>query len=314
MQQAGLTIVELMVSIVIGIILVLGAISMLVTSKQTYVIQEDLARIQESGRLAMEIMQNDIRMSGYGGCSNDFIQVKFAPPVPPPNDAFGAPIEAYEAGAANWAPGGGGLPGNIVVTSDGITVRHIGGQTSALTADMTLATDAIPAANFGITGIAAISDCFAADVFAVGGLGGVAAPGLSKPYRATDNAVLSQATFVRYFVGTDANGDPALFRTLNGVTQQLVDGVEMMQITYGEDSSGDGLPDQYVAGNAVGNWNDIAAVRIGLLMRSADQVASDTDTFAYDVDADGVVDFNGPGDRRRRRVMTTTIFLRNDST
>ena len=49
-RQHGLTLVELMVSLVLSLVLMLGAMQLFVGSKQTYRLSDSLARVQESGR------------------------------------------------------------------------------------------------------------------------------------------------------------------------------------------------------------------------------------------------------------------------
>ena len=64
-SQSGFTLVEVLVSLALGLFLIGGAIQLFVQSKQTYRLQDSLSRIQENGRLAMESMVTDIRMAGY---------------------------------------------------------------------------------------------------------------------------------------------------------------------------------------------------------------------------------------------------------
>ena len=66
----GFTLVELMVAMTIGLI-ILGAVGQIfATSSGTYVLQQDLARLQENGRFSMDFIAHDLRMAGYAGCVN----------------------------------------------------------------------------------------------------------------------------------------------------------------------------------------------------------------------------------------------------
>jgi len=65
----GMSIVELMVALTIGLILLAALTRLFVSSRSTYTLEEGLARVQESGRFAMEFLAQDIRMAGYAGCS-----------------------------------------------------------------------------------------------------------------------------------------------------------------------------------------------------------------------------------------------------
>lgn len=123
-----------------------------------------------------------------------------------------------------------------------------------------------------------------------------------------------------YYIDDNAFGSPALYRstivvdsgTAGFEAQELVEGVEDLQITYGVDSDGDGDADYYVAADTNGDGvedlsvAEIVAIRVSLLMRSIeDNVVSSAQTYSY----------NGAsvtaGDRRLRKVFTATITLRN---
>ena len=67
--QSGFSIVELMVSIMLGLILMAGILSIFFSSKVTYFANEKTARLQENGRVALDFVTHDIRASGYGGCA-----------------------------------------------------------------------------------------------------------------------------------------------------------------------------------------------------------------------------------------------------
>lgn len=127
-----------------------------------------------------------------------------------------------------------------------------------------------------------------------------------------------------YFLANNANNpsQPSLFRenlsTLSGnaasIAEELIEGVENMQILYGEDTTGtataaDRNVDQYVAANAVTNWDNVFAVRISLLMRSVENsVVNQPQAVAFN----GATVNSGAGaDRRLRKVFTTTIAVRN---
>lgn len=64
-HQAGLTLLELMISMSLGLLLVVGIGTVYVGSNQTYRVQEDNARIQENGRYALEAIGRSLRQAGY---------------------------------------------------------------------------------------------------------------------------------------------------------------------------------------------------------------------------------------------------------
>ena len=95
--------------------------------------------------------------------------------------------------------------------------------------------------------------------------------------------------------------------------QELIEGVENMQIMYGVDTDQDGIPENYyVAGVATLNddtaWGNVVSVKIALLLRTVETgFGSDTKTYSLL----GVDNVNPIDMGVRRRVFTTTIQLRN---
>ena len=120
--------------------------------------------------------------------------------------------------------------------------------------------------------------------------------------------------FIRYFIGTGTKG-PSLFRQVfNGATvatQELVEGIENMQILYGIDTDSSGVPNSFVDAENVPDWDNVLSVRFGLLGRTIDPYSSvqeHSGPASYDVNGTVIVD---PADRRSRRVAASTVLLRN---
>jgi len=65
----GFSLVELLVAMVIGLFLVGGVVSVLIDSKDHFLMEQETALIQENARFAIEEVAYDIRMAGYSGCS-----------------------------------------------------------------------------------------------------------------------------------------------------------------------------------------------------------------------------------------------------
>jgi type IV pilus assembly protein PilW len=63
-HQAGFSLVELMISMTLGLIVLLAVGSIYIGSRQTYRVQDDNARIQEAGRYALEVIGRSIRQAG----------------------------------------------------------------------------------------------------------------------------------------------------------------------------------------------------------------------------------------------------------
>lgn len=65
----GFSLLELMVAVAISLLLLMGVIALFISSRASYETTERLSRIQESGRFALDQIINDLRASGYQGCS-----------------------------------------------------------------------------------------------------------------------------------------------------------------------------------------------------------------------------------------------------
>ena len=134
-----------------------------------------------------------------------------------------------------------------------------------------------------------------------------------------DNSKVMRTRGSIYYLTNNANtpSQPSLFREVLGtsggaaasVAEELIEGVENMQILYGEDTTSDRNIDQYVAANVVTNWDNVFAVRISLLMRSVENnVVNQPQAVAFN---GATVNSGGGADRRLRKVFTATIAVRN---
>ncbi len=66
--QRGVSLVEIMVALALGLILILGVVQLFTSSKQTYRVQEAAAKLQEDGRYILTRMSQELRMAGMFGC------------------------------------------------------------------------------------------------------------------------------------------------------------------------------------------------------------------------------------------------------
>jgi len=366
----GLSLIELLVAIALGGILMGGAITLFINNRAAYEITNDMARLQESARFALHMMTEDLRMAGYVGCVNDFTKVNDNTGIAEGELAsFAHAIEGYESGAAAWAPSGhvGGAP--FLADSDGITVRYFDGDRSRTgtlvdnevinqspqDANPTNPVIIVRTPTFTPTvgQLFSVADCGATDVFTVTATGTDAGTGsptltanaLQRSYESLNRAMVAPAVGVRYHVDTNPAGQPALFRTVADdtdptveIAEELVDGVQSLQILYGVDSDQDGLPNAFIsAGESIADPNDntrtvelldrndylsVVAVKIALLMTTVDAFGNTPDDQVYDVGDErfcraGLVAVPActrtfaDDDFRRRRVFQTTVAVRN---
>ena len=69
-RQQGFSLVELMIALVLGLLVVAGASSVLLSNKQSYKAGEALGRVQEGSRVAFELIARDVRGAALTGCGN----------------------------------------------------------------------------------------------------------------------------------------------------------------------------------------------------------------------------------------------------
>lgn len=271
----GLTLIELMVAMVIALILLLAVSRLFITSRSTYTLEEGLARVQESGRFAIEFLSQDIRMAGYAGCSANLSSSSVANIVASPTSASvfnpdgilgykptcttctgalsewpGLPTEYFPSGDIN--PVGGT---DILVIQRGDTVStHLSGNLGTTNANIQILSTASVVSSLQADDIIMISDCKNADIFKAtsvsSGAGtttiahssGNTTNNLSNTYQ-TDAQIMKLITHI-YFIGrrnNDASLAPSLYRKELGnngalTTAELVEGVENMKLLYGEDT------------------------------------------------------------------------------
>jgi len=329
-REQGLSLVELMVAITISLVLLTGVVQVFLSSKTSYRLLEATSRVQENGRFAIGFISSDARMAGYRGCyRGDPADIETSINDPTSfNWDYATGIQGNEWTGAGWTPGLNALiAGQVVNGTDVLITRGLADDGINLTAQSTatqvFATDA------GIVtdgDIMIVSNCAQASIFQVTsnstaggvvtishGTAGAWVPGnsnasLAKFYR-SDSQVGRLVTNV-YYIGTGASGSPALFRqatTSGGAmqAQELADDVENMQVLYGVDLDADGVANRYDTANNIGDMDDVVSVRISLLVRSDDNIASAAQNYTYNGE-DIVSD-----DRRMRRIFNTTIKIRN---
>jgi type IV pilus assembly protein PilW len=73
-RQRGLSLVELMIAITLGMVAVAGAISIYLANRSSYKLVEGAARVQENARFAMEFMGRDLREAGGIVCGGNLVQ------------------------------------------------------------------------------------------------------------------------------------------------------------------------------------------------------------------------------------------------
>jgi type IV pilus assembly protein PilW len=120
----GMSLVELMISMLLGLLVVGSAITVFVSNRQTYRATENLSRLQENGRIAFELMSRDLREAGGNPCERDL------PTVNRLTNAdtlwwntWGAPVFGYGPTTAFGDMAFGTAPGVRVTGTDALEIK-----------------------------------------------------------------------------------------------------------------------------------------------------------------------------------------------
>lgn len=330
-RQSGLGLVEIMVAIVVGLIVLDGVLQIYLNSNQTYRMQENQSRIQENGRFALQFMTKDLRAAGYIGCVTlpqiSINVLASGPPLTPMFDPATV-IQGYDSGA--WPATFPAQPANLVLGTSVLVVTAPVGGSVQLNADMPTNNPAAVIGiasnpyNFNTGDLLVVSDCQSADLFRATNVAttsidhaatGNTSAALSKAYK-SDALVMKYDVFM-YYIGTDAAGRNALFRgSPTGGTNQLIDNVQDMQITYGIDTV-NRFDDpsvvnfnayQYLTAAAVPatDWPKVVSAQVNLLLVSNDDGLT-TQPQQYSFNGAAVT----AADRRLYRPFSGTIAFRN---
>ena len=328
--QRGVSLIELMVALLIGLFLIFGAVTIYQQSRTTFRTTEAVARLQETARLAFDVLEADVRMASYWGLNNraEFIINRAAPGAGLPS-AFtsdqGARINYCGGNNSNWAInldeyiGGSnnsfaftstcGATGTANATADTLLIRR-----AADVAPTTLDINRIYLQTSRIQGTLFVPTAGCTNPTTAACIPAAYAPPASQSRALVVNA---------YYVTTTStlrNDVPALRRKSFGnvnagnvadaiTDEEIVPGVEDLQVQFGVDTNGDTNVDQYVNPGAVPAGAAVISATIWLRIRSEERDFGHVDGTAYQY-ADMASAWT-PNDNYRRIVVSKTITLRN---
>lgn len=66
-RQEGLSLVELMVGLAVGLVISLGLFALVTNTSRSFKVQDDFSRLQDNGTTALRYIVDDIRMAGFYG-------------------------------------------------------------------------------------------------------------------------------------------------------------------------------------------------------------------------------------------------------
>ena len=327
--QRGVTLVELMVALALGLLITVAMLKVYVDASRMYRFNEGLARVQENGRFGLEFIRRDARVAGFWGC---YSKASLTNQISATSDAW------LDVAAGHIT----GTNDDGLNSADSITFRSATGSGTLVNTAMTAASDSVSVDSVATitSGMAVvISDCDDGDIFQVTGISGTSlahaagtssntSANLSKAYASGSRVYQARQSTFCIAPGADPS-QPSLRRLTNPTSSQtcasngdeLIEGVENMQIRYGEDTdadsegaNGDGTANRYVP------WSDntdelnpdrIVSVRLSLLVRSLnDGLTTEPSPYTFPPWITPSTPTT-PTNRHLRKVFTTTITLRN---
>jgi len=320
-KQNGLTLIEILVAMVIGLFLLAGVMQIFLGSQQSYRLQENLSRMQENGRFAIDFITRDIRMAGAMGCVETLdIKSTFSPySATDPKSIFNNFTEnvSNDLFPSNdtYKPNTNKITLKSMLPTDIFVVSPSGSLTPKEIIDLQKGDLSVGSTSSLSNGdIIMVTNCDQGEIFEITSLTSNSI-GHTDAFKSDygNDAQIYKANFVTYSIYTPSpiNNEvqpTSLYRRVNGQTRKevLVENIENMQILYGEDTSSDNTPNHYVSADRVTDMNNVISIRISLLAVSPDDnLVSNITPYTYnDLEIT-------PTDRRLRQVISSTIAIRN---
>ena len=326
-KQLGISLVEILVALAIGVVLLNGVIQVVVTNGSATRTINGFSSLQENARVALEDLTEALRsaghfggtkgdtvdtlgaisVSGVGGCSGDWVlntqsyirgfegssnvgSVENLPDSCIPSDQYTPDTDIV---VVRYAAIKGAAP-VTGLNAGTIYYRSVSGTSGARGAELLMGSD-ISSSSFG------------------GGSDGVGT--YNYQYK-------NEVYFVRPC--SDLNGSDCedglhtLVRyTLEGtslVTEAIAEGIEQLQLEYGVDAFDDDyVADTYTTADNVSDWNKVVSARFSIVVRSETRDASTIDDNTYTLAGDYEYTPSEAVAAHSRKVFTRVIQLRNMS-
>lgn len=297
-HQRGLTLVELMVSIAIGLLVItaMAALYANVSNGRTEI--ERASRRMENGRYGLNVLADEIQNAGYfAEFDPRNISLPSTKPDPCATDAttLATALRVFVQGYDNPAASILSCLSDVKAGSDIIVVRRVNGCANGSTGCTAMVS--------GEVGFQA-SSCNNASELGSGNVSNfyklsASSSAFTLKQRNCTTAAEVRKLLVRifYVANNDKAGDgiPTLKKAeLTGSTfavSSVAQGVDSMQIEYGLDTTGNGVPgvytpdpDSYLACAAaacVGQWASVVTAKVYLLTRNVEGSAGFSDSKTY---------------------------------
>ncbi len=318
----GLSLIELMVGLALGLVVVLVASAVFIASRQANRTTEGLSRSQETARTAFELMARELREAGGNPCDTALLVANVL------NNAQVAPadwwvdwgrrIEGFDGAMAFEGAAIGTGVGQRVAGTDAVMSKYVADLT-----DLTVTAHDADAARFTVNnnphrvragdllmvcsygqGALLQASAIGADTIdhtESAAASGNCSRGLGIPtdctaagtrYTFAAGSKIGRLLSVGWYVGNNGRADSggtSLYRVTRNGAEEVAEGVADMQIQYLRAGAA-----AYADAAAVADWGDVVGVRIALTLRGAQTGVS-----------------TAAGGGRLERPMSFTLYLRN---
>jgi type IV pilus assembly protein PilW len=328
-RMQGLTLIELMISLVLGMVLVGGVLVVFLGSQTTYKTSDNLSKMQDSARISFALISHEIREAAGTGCGNgsrldnaisrrnESILNAAQATTPAWWSVMGNGVQGYDGGTASPAIAIGTGTTQRISTTDAIQLTGAYGSGFSIDAhnntgySFTLntatsglsANDILIACDYKQSTVLNASTVTGKTVTYAAGAGSARNCGTALGFDADNNcsttaykydslvARLYRFGASTWYIGNGTNGRPSLYRVfLNGTPEEIAPGVTDMQIQYLQNGN-----TAYVDAASITDWTAVIAVRVTLNFEGMDKNVAT----------------GSSGDRRISTVATSTIMLRN---
>lgn len=286
--NAGFTLTELMVALVLGSFMIAGVVGVYVSNVQTAQVQQKLMQSQQSSQVSFQLLSRDAMHAGFSGCGN-MIPQRVVNVLNPPLEWWGiwtAGIQGHEQGAVPQFAGTGISP---LAGTDGVQFMYGRGTSASIVShnvtgvppmvinqnvagivekDIVIGCDSKMAVIFQVTAIAGNTISHAVGAGTPGNASlnfGFGANGVNFPQSlAADAGTVMPLETVGWFVGTGTSTN-SLYRValIAGKVQieEVLPDVDNLQVQYLSRGAAN-----YVNANAVTSWEDVVALRVTLTL------------------------------------------------
>lgn len=313
--ESGFTLIELMIGMVLGLILIGGVLSIFIQTQQSSRADNNVARMQDQARFALDELASDIRMAGY-------LSDPLTPAAVTLDAGLALGTDCGPPGTPQWIyrlmdPANGNfLTITGVNNASGATANNAYGciATNELRANTDIiATKRVAGRSLTPAQLQA-GTVYLRTNGSIGLLygqpGGAA---FGAPF--TDWEYRPRVYYIRRFSDNANDNIPSLCRKVLAFggaptmqTECIAQGIEDLQIEYGIDTDADGAPNRYAVNPPIADLQNVISARITLLARTLQRDPRYVDAKTYTLsDAPAY----SPGDNFHRRIYSVTVPIHN---